>query len=167
MVQQQSFKLHVHILIRLFFFFSRQVVQEMINTNLKGKKKVKGKRWRLVTVLQGKRRLSPTWEELWSEHIQNISSFNHLQALMDIFLTQKRKLMTIRNGQFDWWLYVCTHLMPRWSKRCFIQRKIIELNVSCFLKQPSFFFFFLEYRTYRKNPTHIHREVHLYRTQVD
>lgn len=33
MVQQQSFKLHVHILIQLFF--PRQAVQEMINTNNK------------------------------------------------------------------------------------------------------------------------------------
>lgn len=69
MVQQQSVKLHVHILIQLFFF-PRQVVQEMINTN---KKKVEKK---AVTfghdaAEEKTTSLSETWRKLFDQ-IYNI-----------------------------------------------------------------------------------------------
>lgn len=76
---------------------------------------------------------------------------------------KKRKQKRIRNGQYVWWLLLFCMFAPVWWHVWRMIYRPASWNNHHFF----FFFFFWVYITYRKNPTHIHREVHLYRTHVD
>lgn len=136
MVQQQSFKLHVHILIQLFFF-PRQAVWEMINTKTKGKQCVISHN----AARKKKRIVSETWEK----KNKTLNKF-FFQVLRNISKQQSKQ---IRNEKISddcfLWCWACLHPLDALIKKRYYLTvwKMIELCVSCFLKQPlSFLFFF-------------------------